>query len=148
MLLAEQALDRVDLNPQARAEHVRARAVHRGEGLMTQTTDRAAVIATPPRDDVGARRRQCDRAARTPAGPSPPRSRTCARCKTREAGGRASCAPTSRWTPRTCCCASSSASAPTETEEAARWIRSQQRTDGTWATFDGGPADLSTTVEA
>ncbi len=35
-----------------------------------------------------------------------------------------------------------------ETEQAARWIRSQQRADGTWATFHGGPADLSTTVEA
>lgn len=31
---------------------------------------------------------------------------------------------------------------------AARWIRSQQRADGTWANFHGGPADLSTTVEA
>jgi squalene-hopene/tetraprenyl-beta-curcumene cyclase len=28
------------------------------------------------------------------------------------------------------------------------WIRSQQRPDGTWANFFGGPADLSTTVEA
>lgn len=35
-----------------------------------------------------------------------------------------------------------------ETEETARWIRSQQRADGTWATFHGGPGDLSTTVEA
>ncbi|OXM64943.1 MULTISPECIES: squalene--hopene cyclase [Amycolatopsis] len=35
-----------------------------------------------------------------------------------------------------------------ETEEAARWIRSQQRADGTWATFHGGPGDLSTTLEA
>jgi len=35
-----------------------------------------------------------------------------------------------------------------ETAEAARWIRSQQRADGTWATFRGGPGDLSTTVEA
>ncbi|MEO6879697.1 MAG: squalene--hopene cyclase [Mycobacteriaceae bacterium] len=35
-----------------------------------------------------------------------------------------------------------------ETTEAARWIRSQQRSDGTWATFHGGPGDLSTTVEA
>src|SRR5262252_3117371 len=35
-----------------------------------------------------------------------------------------------------------------ETAEAARWIRSQQRADGTWATFQGGPGDLSTTVEA
>src|SRR6266481_5498922 len=29
-----------------------------------------------------------------------------------------------------------------ETEEAARWIRSQQRSNGTWATFFGGPPDL------
>jgi squalene-hopene/tetraprenyl-beta-curcumene cyclase len=34
------------------------------------------------------------------------------------------------------------------TAAAARWIRSQQRADGTWANFYGGPADLSTTVEA
>lgn len=34
------------------------------------------------------------------------------------------------------------------TAEAARWIRSCQRDDGTWANFYGGPADLSTTVEA
>ncbi|MEU2080684.1 squalene--hopene cyclase [Streptomyces albus] len=31
---------------------------------------------------------------------------------------------------------------------AARWIRSQQRKDGTWATFYGGPGELSTTIEA
>jgi squalene-hopene/tetraprenyl-beta-curcumene cyclase len=31
---------------------------------------------------------------------------------------------------------------------AARWIRHQQRDDGTWANFYGGPAELSTTVEA
>lgn len=31
---------------------------------------------------------------------------------------------------------------------AARFIRSQQREDGTWATFHGGPGNLSTTVEA
>ncbi len=31
---------------------------------------------------------------------------------------------------------------------AARWIRSQQRDDGTWANFYGGPGDLSTTVVA
>ncbi len=37
---------------------------------------------------------------------------------------------------------------PRETEPAARWIRSQQREDGTWATFAGGPGDLSTTLEA
>ncbi len=35
-----------------------------------------------------------------------------------------------------------------ETAQAARWIRSQQRADGTWAAFAGGPGDLSTTVEA
>src|ERR1700755_1915554 len=35
-----------------------------------------------------------------------------------------------------------------ETEQAARWIRSQQRDDGTWGSFEGGPPDLSTTVEA
>jgi len=29
-----------------------------------------------------------------------------------------------------------------------RWIRSQQRDDGGWATFYGGPTDLSTTYEA
>ena len=31
---------------------------------------------------------------------------------------------------------------------AARWIRSQQRQDGTWGTFHGAPPDLSATVEA
>jgi squalene-hopene/tetraprenyl-beta-curcumene cyclase len=35
-----------------------------------------------------------------------------------------------------------------ELEQSARWIRSQQRADGTWATFEGGPGDLSTTIEA
>ncbi|MGH3437753.1 MAG: squalene--hopene cyclase [Sciscionella sp.] len=39
-------------------------------------------------------------------------------------------------------------SEPQTTARAARWIRSQQRADGTWANFYGGPADLSTTVEA
>jgi squalene-hopene/tetraprenyl-beta-curcumene cyclase len=37
---------------------------------------------------------------------------------------------------------------PAQTERTAVWIRSQQRDDGTWATFTGGPGDLSTTVEA
>src|SRR6266545_794890 len=37
---------------------------------------------------------------------------------------------------------------PKETRLAANWIRSQQRIDGTWANFHGGPADLSTTIEA
>jgi squalene-hopene/tetraprenyl-beta-curcumene cyclase len=37
---------------------------------------------------------------------------------------------------------------PDDLEQAARWIRSQQRADGTWANFEGGPGDLSTTVEA
>src|SRR5258708_3625613 len=36
----------------------------------------------------------------------------------------------------------------TITDATARWIRSQQRPDGTWATFPGGPGELSTTVEA
>ncbi len=35
-----------------------------------------------------------------------------------------------------------------ETASAARWIRSQQREDGSWANYYGGPGDLSTTVEA
>ena len=35
-----------------------------------------------------------------------------------------------------------------ETGEAARWIRSQQRDDGSWATYFGGPPELSTTIEA
>jgi squalene-hopene/tetraprenyl-beta-curcumene cyclase len=35
-----------------------------------------------------------------------------------------------------------------ETAAAARWIRSCQRSDGTWANFLGGDGDLSTTVEA
>jgi len=35
-----------------------------------------------------------------------------------------------------------------QTQAAARWIRSQQRADGTWANWRGGHADLSTTVEA
>ncbi|WP_052869787.1 squalene--hopene cyclase [Streptomyces niger] len=33
------------------------------------------------------------------------------------------------------------------TEAAARFIRGEQRDDGTWATFHGGPGDLSTTIE-
>ncbi|MFI5067035.1 MAG: prenyltransferase/squalene oxidase repeat-containing protein, partial [Streptosporangiales bacterium] len=35
-----------------------------------------------------------------------------------------------------------------ETAAAGRWIASQQRADGTWANFFGGPGELSTTVEA
>ena len=35
-----------------------------------------------------------------------------------------------------------------ETRLAANWIRSQQRPDGSWATFPGGPPELSTTFEA
>ncbi|HEX5224881.1 MAG TPA: hypothetical protein VFW29_07110, partial [Solirubrobacteraceae bacterium] len=34
------------------------------------------------------------------------------------------------------------------TERSAAWIRSQQREDGTWANFHGGPGDLSTTIES
>jgi squalene-hopene/tetraprenyl-beta-curcumene cyclase len=35
-----------------------------------------------------------------------------------------------------------------QTASAAKWIRSQQRDDGTWANFYGGPPELSTTIEA
>ncbi len=35
-----------------------------------------------------------------------------------------------------------------ETDRSAAWIRSQQRADGTWANFHGGPGELSTTIEA
>jgi squalene-hopene/tetraprenyl-beta-curcumene cyclase len=34
------------------------------------------------------------------------------------------------------------------TERSAAWIRSQQREDGSWSNFRGGPGELSTTVEA
>ncbi len=37
---------------------------------------------------------------------------------------------------------------PEQSDASARWIRSKQREDGSWATFYGGPADLSTAVEA
>src|SRR6516225_5440799 len=32
--------------------------------------------------------------------------------------------------------------------QSATWIRSRQRPDGSWATYFGGPGDLSTSVEA
>ncbi|MEE6259685.1 squalene--hopene cyclase [Plantactinospora sonchi] len=35
-----------------------------------------------------------------------------------------------------------------QTVPTARWIRSKQGADGAWATFHGGPGDLSTTIEA
>ncbi|MEV6564542.1 squalene--hopene cyclase [Streptomyces kronopolitis] len=37
---------------------------------------------------------------------------------------------------------------PELTEAAARYIRGEQGADGTWATFYGGPGELSTTIEA
>src|SRR5665213_2502868 len=37
---------------------------------------------------------------------------------------------------------------PLDTERSARWIRSQQRADGSWANFHDGPGDVSTTIEA
>jgi squalene-hopene/tetraprenyl-beta-curcumene cyclase len=37
---------------------------------------------------------------------------------------------------------------PQQKASTARWIRSKQRYDGSWATFFDGPADLSTTTEA
>jgi squalene-hopene/tetraprenyl-beta-curcumene cyclase len=33
-------------------------------------------------------------------------------------------------------------------DRCAEWIRAEQREDGTWANFHGGPMDLSTTIEA
>ncbi|MGH3310845.1 MAG: squalene--hopene cyclase [Streptomyces sp.] len=39
-------------------------------------------------------------------------------------------------------------SEPRTIRDAARFIRSQQRADGTWATFHGGPGEISTTIEA
>ena len=35
-----------------------------------------------------------------------------------------------------------------DTAASARWIRANQREDGTWANYHGGPGELSTTVEA
>jgi squalene-hopene/tetraprenyl-beta-curcumene cyclase len=35
-----------------------------------------------------------------------------------------------------------------KTVRCATWIRSQQREDGTWSNFAGGPGDLSTTIES
>jgi squalene-hopene/tetraprenyl-beta-curcumene cyclase len=37
---------------------------------------------------------------------------------------------------------------PGRAERSAIWIRSRQRPDGSWATYFGGPGDLSTSVEA
>ena len=37
---------------------------------------------------------------------------------------------------------------PEQTEQSAKWIRSQQRADGSWANFFEGPLELSTTTEA
>src|ERR1700726_2703907 len=37
---------------------------------------------------------------------------------------------------------------PREVEQSAKWIRSKQRPDGSWATYHGAPGDLSTSVEA
>ncbi|HWE70432.1 MAG TPA: squalene--hopene cyclase [Acidimicrobiales bacterium] len=37
---------------------------------------------------------------------------------------------------------------PEQSAASATWIRSQQREDGTWSNFFGGPPDLSTTIEA
>ena len=35
---------------------------------------------------------------------------------------------------------------PAAADRSARWIRSRQRPDGSWATYFGGPGDLSTTA--
>jgi squalene-hopene/tetraprenyl-beta-curcumene cyclase len=37
---------------------------------------------------------------------------------------------------------------PVQGERTSAWIRSRQRPDGSWATYFGGPGDLSTSVEA
>jgi squalene-hopene/tetraprenyl-beta-curcumene cyclase len=37
---------------------------------------------------------------------------------------------------------------PQALADTAKWIRTKQRPDGSWATYFGGPADLSTSVEA
>jgi len=37
---------------------------------------------------------------------------------------------------------------PADASATAKWVRSRQRADGTWATFYDGPPDLSTTIEA
>ena len=37
---------------------------------------------------------------------------------------------------------------PEASEPTARWIRSQQREDGSWAVYPGGPGDVSTSAEA
>jgi len=37
---------------------------------------------------------------------------------------------------------------PGKTGRCAAWIRSQQRDDGTWSNFAGGPGELSTTIES
>jgi squalene-hopene/tetraprenyl-beta-curcumene cyclase len=37
---------------------------------------------------------------------------------------------------------------PEQAEGTGKWVRGQRRDDGTWATYYGGPGDLSTTVEA
>jgi squalene-hopene/tetraprenyl-beta-curcumene cyclase len=37
---------------------------------------------------------------------------------------------------------------PSVAADTGRWIRANQREDGTWGTFYGSPADLSTTIEA
>ena len=44
--------------------------------------------------------------------------------------------------------AGASVSGAAATERSAAWIRSQQREDGSWSNFFGGPGDLSTTIEA
>ncbi len=65
------------------------------------------------------------------------------------AGGRPSFRPMSRWMPRTCCCGSFSAFATPGSPSARRnGFAPQQREDGSWAKFWGGPGDLSTTAEA
>ena len=115
MLLAEEALTSVDIDPQARAEHVRARAVHRGSGLMTQTTDTRTPSSHVTQNTSARAPGNPHRHVPADAGAEPLAAAVAhlrALQDAEPAGGRASSPPTSRWTPRTCCCVSSSASGP------------------------------------
>ena len=116
------------------------RRKHRGPAAPRCRGQRNTDTDTPVAAGVPRSRRSAPRSA-------PPS--TCSPGRTPRAGGRATSRPTSRWTPRTCCSVSSSASATRRPPQAAAlFIRGEQREDGTWATFYGGPGELSATIEA
>ena len=121
---------------------------------MTATTDgstgalppRAASASDSPAPTLPRRpgRSRPETPPRAPCG-APPTS--CSRARTPRAGGRATSRRTSPWTPRTCCSASSSASGTSRPPAAAgpaSSAASSART-ATWATFYGGPGELSAT---